>query len=209
MKTIRRATRKDAQEITELRIKEFSRSPNFTLLEPQKLIWNQVDDTHEVVSIWEEGGLLISTMRFITLDDNPTAQSILEANLPGAIKFPALAFTSAATRKSHCGMGLNQLLRYYGIQAAKNHGIQSLLSPVYSGAPRLGFMEKLGYECHTLARTWQTKLAPNSPRILCVLKADQFNRALTILEEWAGNLIESYPWQGDPIRLKIRTPATL
>jgi len=62
-------------------------------------------------------------------------------------------------------------------------------------------MKKLGYKCHALTSSWQTKLMPNSPRELAVLKRNQMETAIKILEKSISGLIETYPWQGSLISL--------
>lgn len=140
-------------------------------------------------------------MRLIRVADLQEAVTRLEADIPVAIHFPCLIFNSAATRQDYHRQGFNQLLRYYSIRAALAHHIQHLISPVYLNAPRLALMEKLGYTFHEPPHTWQTKLAPYSPRILAVLEKNRFASARDILEKAIPHLIDTYPWTGEPISL--------
>lgn len=54
MKQIRRAGTEDAESITDLRVTEYKRSRDFTLLRPETLFWNETDDTETVLSIWDK-----------------------------------------------------------------------------------------------------------------------------------------------------------
>jgi hypothetical protein len=81
------------------------------------------------------------------------------------------------------------------------HDIRHLISPVYLNAPRLALMEQLGYTFHEPPRTWQTKLAPYSQRILAVMERSSFASALNYLETSIPHLITAYPWTGRSIAL--------
>jgi hypothetical protein len=140
-------------------------------------------------------------LRLIRVANLQEAVTRLEADIPIAIHFPCLIFNSAATRQDYHRQGFNQLLRYYSIRAALAHHIQHLISPVYLNGPRLALMEKLGYTFHEPPHTWQTKLAPYSPRILAVLEKNRFASARDILEKAIPHLIDTYPWTGEPISL--------
>ena len=196
----------DGNSIAQLRIEEFNRSSDFKLLKPQLLEWGKMDEQHEVVVVWDKGHGPAATMRFVRVDDEYQASQVIEADLPPGIAFPAVVFNAAATRKSHRGRGINQLLRYHGILAALEQGIQSLLSPVYQSAPRYEFLQELGYVCHEMTHTWQTKLAPRSPRMLCVLDRADFLPALARLESSSRDLINQVPWTGPPLTLEAPVP---
>lgn len=201
MKQIRIAFAEDKKEVTALRIKEFARSKNFKLLKPKLLRWNHIDDAHTVLGIWNEHLEMIATLRLIRVTTLQDASTRLEADIPIAIYFPCLIFNSAATRHDYHRQGFNQLLRYYSIRAAQAYHIQHLISPVYLNAPRLALMEKLGYTFHEPPHTWQTKLAPYSPRILAILEKNRFASARKFLEKAIPHLIDTYPWTGEPISL--------
>ncbi len=201
MRQIRLAGGKDKDEVSALRVAEFSRSRDFRLLKPHLLNWSDVDDLHPVLGIWDENSQVVATLRLIRVDNMALASEVLEADLPQDIRFPGLVFNSAATRKSHRCQGLNQLLRYYAVQSAQAHGMQTLLSPIYQSAPRIAFMKKLGYTCRELSNTWQTKVVPNSPRILAALEREAFSDALKILKDTVPELIKKYPWAGPSISL--------
>lgn len=201
MKQIRIASPQDKKAVTALRTREFARSSNFKLLKPELLHWNQTDDAHTVLGIWNEHREIIATLRLIRVTNLQEAVTRLEADIPIAIHFPCLIFNSAATRQDYHRQGLNQLLRYYSIQAAQVHHIQYLISPVYLNAPRLALMKTLGYTFHEPPHTWQTKLAPYSPRILAILEKNRFASARDILKKAIPHLIDTYAWTGDPISL--------
>ena len=199
MKHIRKAVPQDADDITELRVREFSRSADFKLLKPEKLQWGPVDEAQTVIGVWNDRGRAIATMRMVRVDDADQASDVLESGLPATLRYPGLVFNSAATLADYRRQGFNQLLRYYCIRYARSMGIKSLLSPVYQSAPRIGFMKQLGYVCHDLYDSWQTKLKPNSPRILCVLDSAEFDTALPLIESTVPELIRDYPWQGEAL----------
>ncbi|MBC8440580.1 MAG: hypothetical protein H8D87_12995 [Deltaproteobacteria bacterium] len=199
MNQIRIASEKDHDKITDLRLTEFSRSKDFKLLKPELLKWNEIDDNNNVIEVLHKGNEVIATIRVIPVFNKKQATHVLECDLPVKISFPALVFNSAVTKKSYQGKGLNQILRYYCLIAAIDHDINTVMSPIYQTAPRIKFMKKLGYQCHTLAHSWQTKLFPNSPRELAVLNRNQFSNAIKIIEKSIPQLIKNYPWYGVPI----------
>ncbi len=194
MKQIRTAGIEDAKSITDLRVSEYKRSKDFTLLKPEKLFWNETDDNETVLGIWDENDQVIATMRMVRVTDLRHAETIMKSEVPGRVEFPALIFNAAATRKEWRRKGFNQLLRYYCIQIAKVKGMQSLLSPVFKKSPRINFMKELGYVCQDRHTSWQSTLVPGSPLILCVLGADQFDHAIAAIKEAIPKLIEEYPW---------------
>ncbi|MCA1794817.1 MAG: hypothetical protein LC660_13295 [Desulfobacteraceae bacterium] len=201
MKHIGLVSAEDSFEITDLRIKEFKNARDFELLKPEQLYWNNTDEANPVIAVWDESQKIIATLRLIRVNDLRETSNMLEADIPVKVSFPGLVFNAAATRKSFRTQGFNQLLRYYCIQAAMGHKIQCLFSPVYQTAPRVAFMEKLGYSCHVFTNTWQNKLAPHCPRVLAVLEQDRFLTALFILEKAIPDLIKRFPWKGNPIHL--------
>jgi hypothetical protein len=62
-------------------------------------------------------------------------------------------------------------------------------------------MKNLGYTFHEPPRTWQTKLAPCSRRVLAIMERSLFMSALNYLETSIPHLIAAYPWTGRPIVL--------
>src|SRR5690554_3666199 len=116
MKQIRLASVIDKKEVTALRIQEFARSRNFKLLKPDLLLWNDIDDTHTVLGVWNDLQEVIATLRLVRVSNMEEAVTRLEADIPVDIGFPCLIFNSAATRQDHHRQGFNQLLRYYSIQ---------------------------------------------------------------------------------------------
>lgn len=199
MKQIREATTKDADAVSNLRIREFSRSKDFKLLKPETLCWNSVDEDHTVLAVWDDTDQAIATIRLIKVTNQSETEKMMKSKLSADVVFPAFIFTTAATVKEKRNHGFNQLIRYYGIQIAKAQGIQSLLSPVFQNSPRVNFMKSLGYVCYDRPISWQSPLIPGSQRILCILEQRKFESALDILKENVSELIKSYPWTGADI----------
>ncbi|MBT6341624.1 MAG: hypothetical protein HOJ48_20265 [Desulfobacula sp.] len=199
MNHIRLVSEQDQDKITNLRLKEFSRSKDFKLLKPELLKWNEIDNKNNVIAVLHEGCEVIGTIRVIPVFNKKEATHFLECDLPVKIDFPALVFNSAVTKKAYQGIGVNQILRYYCLTAAIEQDINVVMSPIYQKATRIKFMKKLGYQCHTLTHSWQKKLLPNSPRELAVLNRNQFSNAIKIIEKSIPKLIQKYPWYGAPI----------
>ena len=200
MKHIRQASRQDREQINALRVREFQRSAQFTLVQPDKLLWNHCDDSAFVLSAWD-GTCAVATMRAIVVHDRYEAESCVQCRVPMDTDFPAMVFNNAATDWDYRGMGLNQLLRYYFLKIAVDNLIQSLLSPMYEGAPRIRFMHDLGYTFQIPPLSWQNKLNPKAIRILGVLARSRMLQAIDFIETHRHEIIEAYPWKGERIRL--------
>ncbi|SLM31171.1 hypothetical protein MTBBW1_280007 [Desulfamplus magnetovallimortis] len=199
MKQIKKATEQDRKKVEELRISEFSRSTEFTLLKPEKLLWSKTDDESIVLLVLDENMTALSTMRGITVNERTEAEKILKCTVPASTDFPAIIFTSAATLKPFRRRGFNQLLRLYFIQYALKNSIKTLLSPVYKNAPRIEFMKKLNYIFITPEKNWQKKLNPKSERQLGILVCEHFEHAINIIKQNNSFLIKEYPWHGQDI----------
>lgn len=199
MKIIRQTDRQDRDQINALRIREFQRSAQFTLLQPAMLEWNHSDDTSIVLSAWD-GPRAVATMRAVLACDTAQAESCVQCIVPSQTAFPAMVFSNAATHWDYRGIGLNQLLRYHFLKIAMDFEIQSMLSPMYEGAPRIQFMKDLGYQFSIPQRSWQKKLDPKATRILGILTRSKMPQAMDLIETQRHEVIESYPWKGGPVR---------
>ncbi len=197
-KCIRRVLHQDRDEINRLRITEFNRSDNFLLIKPGKLLWGVNDERNVVLAAWDADGCAVSTMRAVTVKNIQEAQSCLECFVPEEIVYPVVVFNRAATHKHYRRQGLNQAIRYYFLKSALSADIQTLISPIYLGAPRIRFIKQLGYRFVESEKTWQTKLQTHTQRILAILERSKIRHALTILEEKRAEIIRQYPWRGEP-----------
>jgi len=201
MKAIKQASRKDHEKIEALRIREFQRSAQFTLLRPEKLKWNCCDETATVLAAWD-GPCAVATMRAVVVNNAAESENCVQCAVPTDTNFPAMVFNNAATHSDYRGIGLNQLLRFYFLKIAMDNGIQSLLSPMYEGAPRLRFMEELGYTFTTPSLSWQNKLNAKATRIIGILERAMMPRAINVIETHRNEVIKAYPWRGKHVRLK-------
>jgi hypothetical protein len=202
MKSIRQAGRQDHGQIDALRVTEFQRSAQFTLAKPEKLLWNHCDDAAIVLAAWD-GPRAVATMRAVVVHTAVEAEDCVQCIVPGETDFPAMVFNSAATHWDYRGIGLNQLLRYYFLKIALDNMIQSLLSPMYEGAPRIRFMKDLGYQFKIPSLSWQSKLNPRATRILGVLARASMPRAVDIIETHRPEIIEAYPWKGERVQCDL------
>ena len=205
MKCIRRMTVQDREAINQLRVGEFQRSGQFELLKPERLLWNHVDDENIVLAALRAPGQPVSTMRGVVVGSAVEASAFVECTVPRHVAFPAIVFSSAATHQDYRKLGLNQAIRYHFLTSAVRCGIESILSPIYIGAPRITFMKALGYTFEAPEKCWQTKLNPKTQRILGVLTRNHFRRALAHIQQTRPQILERYPWRGKLIDL-IRQP---
>ncbi|MCP4745305.1 MAG: hypothetical protein GY874_04060 [Desulfobacteraceae bacterium] len=195
MKCSRLAAHSDKQAISDLRIKEYNLSNDFALIKPEKLLWSKTDDENIVIAAWDNEQA-VSTMRAILLKNHEVASSILECKLPDLVIYPAIALNSVATSFEYRGIGLNQVLRYHVFQAAVGSGVGTIIGPVYAGAPRLKFMEQMGYEFIVPEKCWQNKLRPNTKRILGLLKIEHLQNAINHIRKTRDGALKSFPWRG-------------
>lgn len=196
IRQIRQATRQDRKKVENLRISEFNRSTEFTLVQPEKLLWSKTDDKNIVLLIQDDKGAALSTMRGITVQGHAAAENLLKCTVPQDVRFPVMIFTSAATLKPFRRRGFNQLLRLYLIKCAMNNNIETLISPVYQNAPRIQLMASLGYEFIIPEKNWQKKLNHHSERQLGILTSDKFKDAIAMIEQHNAQLIGLCPWHG-------------
>ena len=199
MKCIRRVRSEEKEQITQLRITEFGRSGEFYLQQPDKLEWNRCDDQHMVLAAWDGSDLPVATMRAVLITDRDETAAAIECTPPPQINYPAIIFNSAATRKSHRGLGLNQALRYHFLIGAIRSRIRTVISPMYEGAPRIAFMIELGYEFSVPEKCWQTKLTPKRTRIVGLLQHSKMTHAVRHLMVHRADIIRSYPFKGEPL----------
>lgn len=106
MKHIRLATPEDAQEISGLRIGEFSRSNDFTLLAPQRLNWCETDEINPVLGVWNVENEVVATMRLVRVTHDINASEVIEADVPGGWIFPHLYSTPRPRGRTSDGRGL-------------------------------------------------------------------------------------------------------
>ena len=198
-KCTRSASYKDKDDVSHLRITEFNRSSEFSVREQDKLVWSSKDDIGSVLTIWEKKDQIIATMRAMRVIGKAEAEECLSCSVHETVNYPVVVFNNAATRIEYRNRGLNQVLRYHFIEAALRSDVQTLISPVYEGAPRVKFMESIGYTFKVPERNWQTKLNVHSRRILAMLKNEDFQEALNLLKARRLEIIQEYPWYGEKI----------
>lgn len=198
MKVIRRATPADQSAISMLRIDEFKRANEFLLVKPESLLWNKCDDDNVVLTAWD-GPDAVSTMRAVFIRNSTQATQCLQCTVPAHVAYPAVVLNSGATRLEYRGKGLNSALRYYVIEAAQQDKIKTIIGPIYKGAPRTNFMQKLGYTFITPTKSWQDKLNPKKVRLLALLNETQFNQAAKAIKTSRADVLREFPWAGDSI----------
>jgi hypothetical protein len=198
MKVIRQATLDDQATISALRIEEFKRANEFSLVRPERLLWDSCDDKNVVLGAWD-GPDAVSTMRAVLVRNSAQAIQCLQCTIPAHIIYPVIVLNSGATRLEYRGAGLNSALRYYVITAAQRNQIKTIMGPIYKGAPRTNFMQKLGYTFITPTKSWQNKLNPKKVRLLAFLKKSQFNQAATLIKTSRADVLREFPWAGGPI----------
>ena len=206
MKMIRQATSDDQSAISLLRIQEFKRANEFTLVKPEYLLWDRYDEENVVLAAWD-GPEAVSTMRAVLVLNPTQATQCLQCTTPAHVAYPAIVLNSGATRLEYRGTGLNSALRYYVLEAAIRNNIKTIVGPIYQGAPRTNFMQKLGYVFVTPIKSWQNKLSPKKVRRLALLKETRFNQAAGLIKTSRADILRVFPWAGEPIHF-LSQPCT-
>lgn len=203
MKMIRQASFDDQSAISMLRIQEFKRANEFKLAKPECLLWDRYDEENIVLGAWD-GPEPVSTMRAVLVRNSAQATQSLQCTVPAQIAYPAIVLNSGATRLEYRGTGLNSALRYYVLEAAIRDKIKTIIGPIYQGAPRTNFMQKLGYVFMTPTKSWQNKLNPKKVRMLALLKEDRFHQAATLIQKSRAEILSEFPWTGEPVHFLLR-----
>ena len=204
MKVIRQATPSDQTAIGMLRIQEFKRANEFSLAKPECLLWDQCDEENVVLTALD-GPHAVSTMRAVLVRNSAQAQQCLQCTVSGEILYPAVVLNSGATHLDYRGIGLNSALRYYVLEAAARDGIKTIVGPIYQGAPRTGFMQRLGYEFLVPEKSWQDKLNPKKVRMLAILKYSFLHQAIAQIKTSRADTLMTFPWEGNPIDFRADT----
>lgn len=198
---IRPATRSDCNEINELRISEYSRADNnFTLTDSQKLMWSNEDDEAIVLSVWNENGRVLSTMRGREVASREELAYFQGCEIPDEMDmFPALALTRAATNNEYKNVGFHSTLRYCFIQYAFLHNYEALFGSLFANAPQLRSMERIGYRFIPTSlnnMSMSTGKTDENELYLAVLEANKFDSGLEILHDLVSQVLVEYPCEG-------------
>jgi len=191
---IRRATRLDAEAVSDLRWEAYAGALEFTVRDVSTLHWSQQDDINIVLTAWDAEGRALSTTRGDLLPDRDESQRRMECQLDGIpVRFPALQLGKGATRRSVAGKGLHSALRLCFLEACLLRDIEALVGIVYDGAPRTRLMRSIGYEFYAPATYWYQDLEPRCQTLIAVLHRRDFTSAASLLSEMVGGLLSTYP----------------
>jgi hypothetical protein len=191
---IRRATRTDARQITELRIAAYSGAREFHLREPETLEWSAADERNVVLAGWSAEGVALSTTRGDVLHDEDHAESWMECKLDRIpIGYPTLLLGKGATRREHERRGLHSAMRCCFLDASHESAIQSLTGIVYEDAPRTRLMQRIGYEFFEPSAYWYTDLESRRRTLIAVLPRERFAAARESLHETVGDTLVEFP----------------
>jgi hypothetical protein len=190
---IRRATRLDAEAVSDLRREAYAGAPEFTVRDVSALHWSQEDDANIVLTAWDREGRALSTTRGDLLTDRDESQRRMECQLDDIpVRFPALQLGKGATRGSVAGKGLHSALRLCFLEACALRDIEALVGIVYDGAPRTRLMRSIGYKFYAPAAYWYEDLEPRRQTLIAVLHRRDFTSAAALLSEKVGGLLLTY-----------------
>jgi GNAT superfamily N-acetyltransferase len=194
----------DQEAVNGLRLETYSAAPEFRLLRPDLLAWEAHDPSCIVLGGWDDAGRLVATIQCRAAGSAAHAEAMIGASVEmAAACFPAVVMGRAATAPGRTGRGLNSVLRWYCLTAARDVGFRSALGLAYQGAPRMRTMEAMGYNLRQPARVWDPEVEPKVPPIVAFLHQADFDAALDYLWPLAGEQVAAYPWQGPTLSLRL------
>lgn len=182
------ADRRDAAAVFDVRRAAYRAAPEFDWKDEAALAWNDADDAGTVIGLWDEAGVLQSTLRASAFGSRAAAEAFLEYSLEGAaVALPTLVFSRAATRPQAARHGLFALMRVAYLQALTATPVQSLSAIVYDGGPRLRAMADAGYAFTEPRAGWDSEAVARTPPLLAVLPRERFSGALAIARDAVGD----------------------
>lgn len=194
----------DCEAVNALRLDTYSVAAEFRLLRPDLLAWDTRDRSAIVLGGWDDAGHLVATIQCRVADSpaDAEAQVGVSVEMP-ATCFPAVVMGRAATVPGRTSRGLNSVLRWHCLTAARDAGLRSAFGLAYQGAPRLRTMEAMGYRVLHPARIWDPEVEPKSAPILIYLPRADFDSALDYLRPLAAEGVAAYPWQGQQLAQRL------
>ena len=194
----------DQEAVNALRLETYSAAPEFRLLRPDLLVWDVRDPSCTVLGGWEEAGRLVATIQCRVASSAAHAEALIGVSVEmAATCFPAVVMGRAATAPGRTGGGLNSVLRWHCLTAARDVGFRSVMGLAYQGAPRMRTMEAMGYRQWQPVRVWDPEVEPKSPPILVSLHQADFAAALDYLRPLAAERVAACPWQGPTLARRL------
>jgi len=198
------AGREDLQAVNALRLETYNATPEFRLLRPDLLAWHAADPSCIVLGGWDDTGRLVATIQCRVAGSAAHAEAMIGASVDVAPTcFPAVVMGRAATAQGRTGRGLNSVLRWHCLTAARDLGFRAALGLAYQGAPRMRTMEAMGYHLWRPARLWDPEVEPKVPPIVAFLYRADFDAALDYLWPLAGEQVAACPWDGPTLSTRL------
>ena len=201
------ATPADREAVNALRLETYGAAREFRLLRPDLLAWDTRDRSAIVLGGWDDAGQLVATIQCRVAGSPAHAEAQVGVSVEMAPSlFPAVVMGRAATAPGRTGRGLNSVMRWHCLTAARDAGFKSVLGLAYQGAPRMRTMEAMGYRSLQPERVWDPEVEPLSPPILVYLGRAAFAGALDHLWPLAAEGVSAFPWQGPRLSQRLVEP---
>jgi hypothetical protein len=198
------ASAADREAVNALRVETYSAAREFRLLRPDLLAWDTRDRSAIVLGGWDDTGQLVATIQCRVAGSPAHAEAQVGVSVAMAASlFPAVVMGRAATAPGRTGRGLNSVMRWHCLTAARDAGFRSVLGLAYQGAPRMRTMEAMGYRSLQPERVWDPEVEPLSPPILVYLSRAAFAGALDYLWPLAAEAVSAFPWQGPRLSQRL------
>jgi hypothetical protein len=192
----------DQEAVNALRLETYRAASEFRLLRPDLLAWDARDPSFIVLGGWDNSGRLVATIQCRAARSAVQAEAMIGASVEVSLAgFPAVVMGRAATASRRTGGGLNSVLRWHCLTAARVAGFRSVMGLAYQGAPRLRTMKSMGYRFWAPARVWDPEVDPKVPPILAYLHHASLDTALDHLSSLVAERIAACPWVGPELSL--------
>ncbi|MBO6574304.1 MAG: hypothetical protein JJ896_02720 [Rhodothermales bacterium] len=162
--------RERASEVSDLRVRAYSRGTNLRQPDYSWALWNDSDDA-ALVMVCEINGSIVSTMRLQVLADHAQlADSLSIPKYRSLHPAPFGVLGRGATHQDYGGQGLSMRLRLALMKRATGAGVRTLVGRLAATSRRLRFLEDIGYEVSPLP----SPKVPGIPFVIAQLDLDKY-----------------------------------
>ena len=157
----------------------YRRATEFDWKDEALLAWSADDDEGTVIALRDAQGRALSTVRASVFASISQAEQFLEYSLAGIeVATPVMVLSRAATDPEVSRQGLNSVVRYAYLAAAALAPVESVVTLVYDGGPRLRSMREAGFDLIEPRAGWDTEAVARTRPLMAVLPRRRIEGAL-------------------------------
>lgn len=192
----RRLTVEDKASVENLRFAYLANAGPFTA-NPDAVKWSESDEEGDVLGIFSNQGILLSTMRAESLTKAEDLPPKLDYDfLHERVDLPCGLLGKAVTHPRFEGMGFNTYLRYLAYEKFHRKGMRYIVGTVMPDAPRIPLLKNLGYQFLENPEGWR-RYGYNSfgKTLVCYVDLPKnMDHIRRVLEPKIRNLKHEYPY---------------